>query len=504
MPKSHQLPFPILNHVYTAPLELIYTDVWGPAIPSVGGYKYYVSFIDDFTKHTWIYFLYAKSDVGSTFYRFQKHVELLLNTKIKSVQSDWGGEYRRLHKYFLDHGITHYISCPHIHQQNGSAERKHRHIVKTGLSLLAHASMPVKFWDEAFYTAVYLINRLPTHVIDNANPLECLLGDKAKPNYDLLKSFGCACWPCLRPYNARKLTFCSKECVFIGYSSHHKGYKCLDIATGRIYISRNVIFDETVYPFSRHFSVSTPSYGSSVSCANDLLTNVQIQLVPVDPRAGPPGAGAMPDHADHVDQHADHAEDGDPGADHTDDSGTASSSGSTSSAPDLPGSSAHDFSAGSPSPLSSPVHTGPHGAAQQPPPAAGRTHAMRTRLRDGILLSKKRTDGIVTYTAVRSDDLEPVSMANALQNPQWKAAMDAELAALHRNDTWRLVPAPPGANLIDSRWVFKVKHNTDGSIERFKARLVAKGFKQRHSINYDDTFSPVVKRPQFECLSPSS
>jgi histone deacetylase 1/2 len=78
MAKSHQLPFPISNHVSIAPLELIYTDVWGPAIPSVGGFKYYVSFIDDFTKFTWTYFLHAKSDVEHTFLRFKKHVELPL------------------------------------------------------------------------------------------------------------------------------------------------------------------------------------------------------------------------------------------------------------------------------------------------------------------------------------------------------------------------------------------------------------------------------------------
>ena len=135
----------------------------------------------------------SQNSLGYIFFiRFQKHVELLLNTKIKSVQSDWGGEYHRLHKYFLDHGIINYISCPHTHQQNGSAERKHRHVVETGLALLAHSSMPVKFWDQAFNTVVHLINRLPTRVIDNATPLERLLGDKAKPNYDLLKTFGCA------------------------------------------------------------------------------------------------------------------------------------------------------------------------------------------------------------------------------------------------------------------------------------------------------------------------
>jgi histone deacetylase 1/2 len=117
---------------------------------------------------------------------------------------------------------------------------------------------------------------------------------------------------------------------------------------------------------------------------------------------------------------------------------------------------------------------------------------MRTRLRAGLSQPKQRTDGTVTYTAARAA-AEPVSVAAALEDPQWRATMDAELAALHRNQTWSLVPAPPGINLIDSRWVFKVKHNPDGSVERFKARLVAKGFKQRHGIDYDDTFSPVVK-----------
>jgi transposase InsO family protein len=87
------------------------------------------------------------------------HVERLLDTKIKCVQSDWGGEYQKLHtQFFTSLGIAHRVSCPHTHQQNGSVERKYRHIVETGLVLLAHASVPLKFWDEAFITTAYLIN----------------------------------------------------------------------------------------------------------------------------------------------------------------------------------------------------------------------------------------------------------------------------------------------------------------------------------------------------------
>jgi hypothetical protein len=157
-----------------------------------------------------------------------------------------------LHSFFQRIGISHQVSCPHARQQNGSAERKHRHIVEIGLALLANASMPLKFWDEAFLTATFLINHLPSKVIDLDNPTHKLFGQK--PDYNSLCTFGCACWPNLRPYNQRKLSFRSVQCVFLGYSQFHKGFKCLEPKSGRVYISRDVIFDETVFPFAHMHS----------------------------------------------------------------------------------------------------------------------------------------------------------------------------------------------------------------------------------------------------------
>jgi histone deacetylase 1/2 len=77
------------------------------------------------------------------------------------MQTNWRGEYQKLHSFFEKVGITHFVSCPRAHQQNGAADRKHRHIVEVGLSLLARAFMPLKFWDEAFLAATYIINRIP-------------------------------------------------------------------------------------------------------------------------------------------------------------------------------------------------------------------------------------------------------------------------------------------------------------------------------------------------------
>jgi hypothetical protein len=155
---------------------------------------------------------------------------------------------RDLILFFTNIGTMHNVSCPHTHQQNGVAERKHRHIIEVGLSLLPYASMPLKYWDDAFIVAINLINRLPSRVIHFTTPLERL--SNQKPDYSSMRTFGCACWPHLQPFNSHKLQFRSKQCVFLGYNVLHKGFKCLDIALGRIYVSRDVVFDEIVYPFS--------------------------------------------------------------------------------------------------------------------------------------------------------------------------------------------------------------------------------------------------------------
>jgi len=211
MAKSHQLPYPKSTSISSAPLQLVFSDVWGPAPDSVGRNKYYVSFIDDYSKFTWIYLLKYKSEVFQKFHDFQQLVERQFNRKIIAVQTDWGGEYEKLNSFFTKIGISHHVSCPHAHQQNGSAERKHRHIVEVGLAILANACMPLKFWDEAFITAVFLINRTPSKVIHFATPFERLYNQQ--PDYSSLHVFGYACWPNLRPYNSRKLEFRSKRCL---------------------------------------------------------------------------------------------------------------------------------------------------------------------------------------------------------------------------------------------------------------------------------------------------
>jgi hypothetical protein len=117
MGKSHALPFHLSPSLSKFPLELIFTDVWGPSpFPSNNGNRYYVSFIDDFSKFVWLFPIATKSAVTSIFIQFQKHVENLFDRKIKAVQSDWGGEFRALNPILSRQGISHRLSCPHTHQ----------------------------------------------------------------------------------------------------------------------------------------------------------------------------------------------------------------------------------------------------------------------------------------------------------------------------------------------------------------------------------------------------
>ena len=133
----HQHHYSTSSTKTTKPFQLIHTDLWGPApVTSTEGYRYYVHFIDDFSRYVWMYPLKLKFDTLSTFSYFNNLFERQFDCKIKSVQADWGGEYRSLAPLLAQLGIVFRHPCPHSHQENGKAERKHHYIVELGLLCL--------------------------------------------------------------------------------------------------------------------------------------------------------------------------------------------------------------------------------------------------------------------------------------------------------------------------------------------------------------------------------
>jgi histone deacetylase 1/2 len=136
----------------------------------------------------------------------------------------------------------------------------------------------------------------------------------------------------------------------------------------------------------------------------------------------------------------------------------------------------------------------PSGSSTATDPVAPPAQHPATRLQRGITKPKLYTYGTVRWcnVATTSSD-EPSTVAAALEDKNWVIAMDSEYQALLRNKTWKLVPRSKGKNIIGCKWMYKIKKKVDGTIDRYKARLVAKGFKQIYGIDYENTFSPVVK-----------
>lgn len=144
----------------------------------------------------------------------------------------WGGGRISIFPFLFS--VSWYFTLcvlPYVPKQNGTVERKHRHIVKIDLTILTHFTVPPSFLPEAFSTAIYLINQLPSPTLDNKSPFFLLY--RYQPNYLSLCTFGCACWPHLWPYTKHKLQNRSLTCVFMGYNSHHRGFICHHILTGR-------------------------------------------------------------------------------------------------------------------------------------------------------------------------------------------------------------------------------------------------------------------------------
>ena len=263
--KFTALPFNKSSSISVAPFDLIHSDVWGPApIASKGGSKYYVSFIDDYSRFCWIYLMKHRSEFFNIYRNFRALVRTQYASTIKCFRCDLGGEYTKT--AFCDllasDGTIHQSSCTDTPQQNGVAERKHRHIVETARSLLLSASVPSVFWGEAVLTAVHLINMIPIALTSGISPFERLTGKP--PDYLSLRVFGCTCFV-LRPRSDRtKLSARSAMCVFLGYSEGQKGYRCYDPNAKKLYVSRHVDFLEQI-PF---FSIPT---GSNDVTKSDLI-----------------------------------------------------------------------------------------------------------------------------------------------------------------------------------------------------------------------------------------
>nr|GEW40517.1 retrovirus-related Pol polyprotein from transposon TNT 1-94 [Tanacetum cinerariifolium] len=175
--KAHRLPYEESKFKAKDPLELIHSAVFGPIKqPSIGENRYMVTFIDDFSRYVWVYFIKNKSDTLAKFKEFKKSAEVEIGKDVRRLRTDNGGEYTfdEFFNYLQETKVRHQFTCANTPQQNRVYERKNRHLAEICRSMLHAKNVPGQFWAEAMKTAAYVINRLPQQSKMEKRAVRCI------------------------------------------------------------------------------------------------------------------------------------------------------------------------------------------------------------------------------------------------------------------------------------------------------------------------------------------
>lgn len=225
-------------------LQIVHSDVCGPMnVKLLSGARYFVIFVDDFSRKVFLYVIKEKSEVFEKFVEFQTMVENQIDEKIKILRSDNGLEFvnKKMQNYLKAKGIKHQTTPPYTPEQNGLAERMNRSLVEKARCMLFDANLKSSFWAEAVSTAAYLVNRTPASGTSKT-PEEIWSG--RAPDLKLLKVFGCKAMVHIPKQKRHKFDPKSFECILLGYSEVSKAYRLYDLNKRSIVISRDVVFME--------------------------------------------------------------------------------------------------------------------------------------------------------------------------------------------------------------------------------------------------------------------
>jgi transposase InsO family protein len=228
-------------------LDLIHSDMCGPiTVASLNKYMYYVLFIDDHSRKTWIYFLKTKDGFLARFQEFKAQVENLTGRKIKVLRSDNGGEYisRDFSDFCIEARIKKEYTVPYNPQQYGVAERKNRTVIEETKAMIHDHNLPMILWAEASMTSVYVQNRSPCQILKNMTPEEAFTGVKLEVRH--FKIFGCPVYLHVPEEKRSKLYPSGRKGTFVGYSESSKAYWIYIPGQRQIEVSRDVIFKEKI------------------------------------------------------------------------------------------------------------------------------------------------------------------------------------------------------------------------------------------------------------------
>jgi hypothetical protein len=228
-------------------LDLIHSDVCGPmTFASLNGYLYYVLFINDHSRKTWIYFLKTKDGILARFQELKDQVENLTGRKIKVLRSDNGGEYtsKDLNNFCIEVGIKREYIVPYKPQQNGVAERKNKTIIEETKAMIHDQSLPMNLWVEACMTTIYVKNTSPHQILNNITLDEAFTGVKLEIGH--FRIFGCPIYFHVPKEKRSKLDPSGRKGTFVGYNESSKEYRIYISGQRQIKVSKDVSFEEEI------------------------------------------------------------------------------------------------------------------------------------------------------------------------------------------------------------------------------------------------------------------
>ncbi|KAJ9538361.1 hypothetical protein OSB04_031094 [Centaurea solstitialis] len=235
--KMTKQPFNKDNERVNELLGIIHTDVCGPfSHEARGGYRYFITFTNDFSRYGYVYLIRHKSEAFERFKEFQNEVQNQLDRKIKFLRSDRGGEYlsQEFDNHLMECGIVSQLTPPYTPQMNGVSERRNRTLLDMVRSMMCHSSLPVSFWGHALETAAHILNRVLTKSVEKT-PYEIWTGKK--PKLSFLKIWGCEVY--VKRPTSEKLKPKSDKCIFVGYPKTTVGYYFYNPTENKVVVARN-------------------------------------------------------------------------------------------------------------------------------------------------------------------------------------------------------------------------------------------------------------------------
>jgi Reverse transcriptase (RNA-dependent DNA polymerase)/GAG-pre-integrase domain len=466
--------------------DVIHSDVCRPLEnTSWGGSRYFVSFIDEYTRTVKVALIAKKSRVTTEFERFQAHFEKENKSVIRRVHSDRGGVYQGLSKYLDRVGIKMKMTAAYCPEANRIAERMNRILLERVRAMLGVANLSKRFWGEALQYAVYVHNRIPTTTKEFwGTPYARLTG--RVPSLEEFRIFGCRAYVHIPRQKRRKLDNRSWHGIFVGIGGYDTD-RVYDPSTSKVEIVRNVHFNETIFP-GRELDGSDPN--EVVSTGDDDMP----ELVEIDTDSADSDPGADDD--EDPDQAENETEDENDDAYEEDTSNSSKGDGDDADyhqddekEDDLNMTSSEEGDSDLPrfDNIGDAAYDGDDNADEEDD-ASVEPRYPRWQRRQARVWS-------MTSAVAEREASDTPTVQEALKSGQradWVSAIQEELTSLEDKRTWDLIDLPHGARALPNKMVLRVKRNEDGSIERYKAHLNFLGNLQNVGIDFDETFAPVV------------